>query len=244
MNKTIEKKLLHFFTGGDIFADFSEARARKVAVLRRVVRICFYVHCAAAVLCIVLAAMLGAGLGTIVVAGCELIITGLAFLSVGDMLLMKVLLCGGDIALAAAMFVTGALSANTMPFTVVGGISAGAVLCAVAALIAALLREYLENYSPLALRREHYTLLRNLSYDPIDDTPDLPEEPIIVLPPPKTEIQELADKLKEILCSPKTGEAPAVPEAEPEKSEPTDIDDTEDISDTADDMPPQTEVLQ
>lgn len=239
MNKTIEKKLLHFFTGGDIFADFSEARSRKTAALRRVVRICFYVHCAAALLCIVLAAILGAGLGTIAVAGCELIIAGLAFLSVGDMLLIKVLLCGGDIAFAAAMFVTGALSANTMPFAVVGGISCAAFLCAAAALVAALLREYLDNFSPLALKREHYTLLRNLSYEPVDDIPDMPEEPIVVLPPPKTEIQELADKLRDILCSPKNLEA-AVPKAEPEESKP---DDTVNDTDNTEDMSPQTEVL-
>lgn len=243
MNKTIEKKLLHFFTGGDIFADFSEARARKTAVLRRVVRICFYAHCAAVLLCIALAAILGAGLGTIAVAVCGLVIAGLAFLSVGDMLLMKVLLCVGDIAFAAAMFVTGALSGNTAPFAVVGGISCAAFLCAVIALAAALLREYLDNFSPLALRREHYTLLRNLSSEPVDDIPDIPdmpEEPIVILPPPKTEIQELAEKLRDILCSPKNVEAAAVPEAEPEESEP---DDTVNDTDNTEDMSPQTEVL-
>lgn len=212
MNKTIEKKLLHFFTGGSIYEDFAAARKKKTARLRQLIRACFYVHFAAAVLCITLAAVLRAGTAGIVsVSICEVVLIGLAFMAVGDMTLIKTLLCCGDTAFAAAMFVTGALGANKAPFFTVGAISVVITLCAFAAYYAAICREYLDGFSPLALRREHYTLLTRFAPDNSDnapqdnstDDPEKAEEPAPVIAPPKTEIQVLADKLKDILCSPK-----------------------------------------
>lgn len=211
MNKTIEKKLLHFYTDGSIYEDFSESRAKKTAVLRRIIRACFYAHCAAAIICIVLAAVLRAGLGTIAVAVCEVVLAALAFLAVGDMTLMKTLLYCGDIVFAAAMFVTGALNENKTPFFIVGAASVVAALIALVAFFAALCKIFLDSFSPLSLRREHYTLLPNLSSDvpdDIPDIPDMPDEPMIILPPPRSEFQELADKLKDILRAPKEEKAP------------------------------------
>lgn len=216
MNKTIEKKLLHFFTSGSIYEDFSEARSRKISKLRQAIRVCFYAHCAAAVLNVVLAAVLHAGLGIIAVVVGEIVLAGMAFLSVGDMTLMKTLLYCGDIVFAAAMFVTGALNANKTPFFTVGAVSIVTALIALGAFFAAMCRTYLENFSPLSLRREHYTLLPNLGSEPLNhDDPDPDEEPPIVLPPKRTEIQELADKLKDILCAPKEEEkSPEISAAE------------------------------
>ena len=204
MNKTIENKLLHFFTSGNIYEDFAAARAEKVAKLRRFIRACFYVHFAAALICVLLAVIFRAGWGILAVAVCEVVIIGLAFMSVGDMTLIKTLLFCGDIAFAAGMFVTGILAANKAPFFAIGGISVLETLVAFAGLFAASCREYLEEYSPLALRREHYTLSSKETGDDddLDDDEDIPEEPEIVIPPPKTEIQVLADKLKDILCAP------------------------------------------
>lgn len=204
MNKSIENKLLHFFTGGSIYEDFAETRAKKTAKLRRVIRACFYVHCAAAAISIAIAAAMRAGAGVIAVAVCEMLLVGLAFLSVGEMTLLKTLLYCGDIVFAAAMFVTGALSEIKTPFFAVGAISVVTALCALAAFFAAGFKMFLEDFSPLDLRREHYTLLPNLSAEQSEDIPDMPDEPEIVLPPAKTEMQELAEQLKEILCKPKT----------------------------------------
>lgn len=241
MNKSIEKKLLHFFTGGNIQEDFAASRKRKTSKLRQLIRACFYAHFAAAVICITLAAVLRAGTGGIVaVSLCEVLLLGLAFLAVGDMTLIKTLLCCGDTAFTAAMFVTGALlsnDANKAPFFAVGAISVVTTLCALTAYYAAMCREFLDNFSPLAIRREHYTLLPQLAgdaankasddapdEDSLDDTfedsfedkealsedssADAPEEykpkPAPPPAPPKTEIQLLADKLREILCAPKT----------------------------------------
>lgn len=228
MNKTIEKKLLHFYTDGSIYEDFSESRAKKTAKLRRIIRACFYAHCAAAIICIVLAAVLRAGMGTVAVAVCEVVLASLAFLSVGDMTLMKTLLCCGDIVFAAAMFVTGIVNGNKAPFFIAGAVSAVTVLIALGAFFAALCKVFLEEFSPLSLRREHYTLLPNFSSDEPDDIPDMPDEPAIVLPPPRSEYQKLADKLKEILCAPK--EEKKEPEAAAEQ--------------TAADILPQTEVTE
>lgn len=251
MNKTIEKKLLHFFTGGNIHEDFAAARTKKTAKLRQFIRACFYVHFAAAALCITLAAVLGAGTAGIVsVSICEVVLIGLAFLAVGDMTLIKTLLCCGDTAFAAVMFVAGALGANKAPFFAIGAVTAVMTLYAFGAYYAAMCREFLENFSPLSLRREHYTLLVNLSDSAdsakltkptkladgsSDDTsPDsLPEQadehspdsssdtpknygrPAEVITVPKTEIQVLADKLRDILCAPKNDK---VAEAMPKRA--------------------------
>lgn len=201
MNKFFERKLLHFFTTGSIYEDFSAARTKKVEIIRRIIRVCFYAHCLAAVLSIVLAAALHAGAGIIAVVLCELFLAGLAFLAVSDMLLIKLILCGGDLLFTIIMFVTGANCDNRAPFFAVGAVSVTATLLAAVTLAAAVCKTYLENFSPLALRREHYTRLPNLSSETASDEAE--KEPPIVLPPKRTEMQELSDRLREILCKPK-----------------------------------------
>ena len=208
MNKTMKNKLLHFYTdGGSIYDDFAESRANKTAKLRRIIRLCFYVHCAAAILCIAAAAVLHAGLaGIISVTVCEVFLATLAFLSAGDMTLIKTMLYCGDTLFAAAMFVTGAINETKTPFYIIGAVSVVTALIALASFFAALCKMFLEGFSPLAIRREHYTLLPNFSSEPYDDIPDMPEtvdEPTIVLPPQRSEFQELADKLRDVFHAPK-----------------------------------------
>lgn len=206
MNKTIKNKLLHFYTTGSIYEDFAESRTKKVAKLRSIIRACFYVHCAAAVICIMLAAVLHAGTaGVIAVTFCEIVLATLAFLAVGDMTLIKTLLCCGDFAFASAMFVTGALNGVKAPFLAAGAVTVIDALIALGALAAAMGKIFLEGFSPLSLRREHYTLLPNFSYDGPRDVPEThnkADEPAKDLPP-RSEFQELADKLKEVFRAPK-----------------------------------------
>lgn len=205
MNKSFERKLLHFYTDGSIYEDFAAARTEKNVKLRRVIRVCFYAHCAAALLAIVIAAVLRAGAaGIAAVAVCEVLLAGMAFMAVGDMTLMKTLLYCGDIVFAAAMFVTGALGGNKTPFFVIGAVSAVMAALALAAFFAAYCKAFLENFSPLSLRREHYTLLPNFGSElPYDDVPDMPEDMPAIVPPKRSEFMDLADKLREILCAPK-----------------------------------------
>ena len=215
MNKSTKNKLLHFYTdGGNIPEDFSESRSKKTAKFRRVIRVCFYAHCAAAVICIALAAILRAGWGIAAVAVCEVILTTLAFLAVGDMTLMKTLLYCGDLAFAAAMFVTGVISGNGAPFFAVGAVSVVVAVIAVVAYFSAQYKAFLDGFSPLAIRREHYTLLPNFSYDvPVEPPADKSKEKAL---PPKSEFQLLADKLKEVFNEPKNAKAPE--ERQPSRS--------------------------
>lgn len=210
MNKTIENKLLHFCTDGSIYEDFARSRTQKVSRLRRVVRLCFYAHCAAAILAIILAAILRAGLGIIPVIISELFICALAFFSVGEMRISKLLLIALDGFFAVVMFSAGWLE-DKGAFTAVGVVSVLSTLAAFASYAAWTFRVFLEGYSPFMLKREHYMLIPSLG-----DTPDSenreekPAEPEPVLPPPKSEVRILAETLKEIL-NPKP-----IPEPEPE----------------------------
>lgn len=208
MNKNTKNKLLHFYTTGSIYDDFAKSRAQKTAKLRRIIRICFYVHCTAAILCIALAAALHAGLGIIAIAFSEAVLAALAFLAVGDMTLMKTMLYCGDILFAASMFIAGALNETKAPFFVTGAVSVVTALVALGAFFAAMCKLFLDGFSPLAIRREHYTLLPNFSTDvpeviPVSDVeqdaPDHAEEPESALPPPRSEFQLLADKVRVIL---------------------------------------------
>ena len=224
MNKNIENKLLHFYTSGNIYEDFAAARTLKTARLRRIIRICFYAHCVVAALCIILAAALGAGLGTIPVAVCEIILAGLAFLAVGDMSPMKTILYCGDIVFAAAMFVTGALSSVKPPYFTVGAISIVTALIALLSYFAADCKTYLENFSPLTIKREHYTLIPNTSPEPAEEKPK--EEPQILIPPQKTEMRELADKLQDIFKS-ETTKTNEITENNPENGTQSQVPETE-----------------
>ncbi len=232
MNKSLERKLLHFYTKGNIYEDFAAARTKKTLSLRRVIRACFYAHCAAAAIAITLASVLRAGTGIIAVAVCEVVLVGAAFLAVGDMTLMKTLLYCGDIIFAAAMFAAGVLGENKTPFFAVGALSVVMALLALAAFFAANGKAFLESFSPLSLRREHYTLLPNFGDDPLyDDIPDMPDDLPTIIPPKRSEFRELADKLREILCSPKTEDKSSESETSSEN--------TADESDL-----PETEVFQ
>lgn len=227
MNKSLERKLLHFYTGGSIYEDFAAARTEKIAALRRVIRVCFYAHCAAAVLAITLAALLHAGLGIIAVSVCEVLLVGTAFLAVGDMTPVKTLLYCGDIVFAAAMFMTGALCGNKMPFFAVGGLSVVMAALALAAFFAANCKMFLESFPPLSLRREHYTLLANFGGDPEDDIPDMPDDVPVIVPVKRSEFMDLADKLREILCPPKKEESPQLEAALNSVPEQNDLPETE-----------------
>ncbi len=226
MNKSIERKLLHFYTTGNIMEDFEEARARKINKIRRYIRACFYIHLAAAAVCIILAVILRAGaLGIISVSVCEVILTFTAFLSVGDMTAFKTLLYCGDIAFAAAMFITGTFGGSKTPFYLIAAVSVVTALTALGAFFGAAFKEFLEDFPAERITSEHYTQLPNLSgisgsYIPeLPDIPEVEEKPVEI-PPQRSETQELAEKLKEILCKPKEEQQPEESKTELAQTEP------------------------
>lgn len=200
MKKSIERKLLHFYTCGSIYEDFSAARLKRTAKLRRIIRVCFYLHLAGAITAIAAAVFLNAGLGIIGIAAGEVVLVGLAFMSVGDLTIVKTLLYCGDIVFAAVMIAAGVFLPNKSPFFVTGGISILMAVMALGAFFAAAYKSFLEGFSPLQLKRENYTLIPNFGNVEYDDLFEPSEETVIIVPPERSEFQELSYKLREILC--------------------------------------------
>lgn len=203
MKKSTEKKLLHFYTGGSIYEDFSAARLKRTAKLRRIIRVCFYLHLAAAIITIAAAVVFKAGLGIIGIGAGEVVLVGLALMSVGDLTTPKTLLYCGDIVFAAAMIAAGVFSETKTPFFAAGGLSIIMAVIALGAFFAAAYKSFLESFSPLQLKRENYTLLPNFGNVEYEDLLDPAEVPVISVPPERSEFQELSDKLREILCAKK-----------------------------------------
>lgn len=194
--KRIRKKLIHFYTDGNINADFAAAKHYKCTKLRKIIRVCFYVHCAGAVICILIALLCKAGALTVPVALCALFSAAISFFAAGGTVTTRTVSYAADMVFAAVSFVAGTV--GNMPFFYgTGGIFLLEALAALALFSAAAARDYLENYSPKLIRREDYTLIRNLyeNDEPIAD----PQSEIPIVPPLTDEIQELAKQVSDIL---------------------------------------------
>lgn len=201
MNYRLQKKLLHFESSGSVIEDFVASRKKKTAVFRRIVRVSFYVHCSAALLNILLAVLFKAGFASIPVIVCALGAAWLSFLSAANVRIMKTLLLIADVVFAAGGFVAGALLTPRAMYYICGASMCVCALAAAAAFMASVFREFLEGYSPLAIRREDYTLLKK-SASALREIPkaEEEEEQPQPLPPLTSEMRELANQLKSILC--------------------------------------------
>lgn len=192
----IKKKLIHFYTHGNIFEDFVSSRRDKVNLIRRIIRSGFYIHCVIAVLGMLLLIFLGTGLAAIPVVVSLLASAVMSLLAVGDMKPTKAISCCVDLLLSILWFVVGGFAEYGAPFIVCGVLLILNTLTALAVCCAGICRSYLESYSPFMVRREDYTMLRNFS----DYTPPEEQEEIPPLPPLTSEMRELSEKLREILC--------------------------------------------
>ncbi|MCM1166305.1 MAG: hypothetical protein NC299_11445 [Lachnospiraceae bacterium] len=209
MNYKLKKKLIHFYTSGSVAEDFVASRRKKVSVMRRIIRACFYLHCAAALLCIGLSILLGSGIEVVLI---TLFTVGAAWLSlfaVGDSRAPKAALIAADLALAAAGFAVGAFAAHKAAFVSCGSIMLLACAAALVSYFTSLCKDYLEGYSPRLIRRDDYTLLPNFAPETSESMIPSRDEELPPLPPLTSEMRELARQLKDILC--------AVPEKEPEE---------------------------
>lgn len=206
MKYKIKKKLIHFYTSGSIAEDFVASRRKKVSLLRRVIRACFYLHCAAALLCVGLSVLLGSAPAVVAITICTVGAAWLSLFAVGDASMMKLLLIAADLTFAAAGFVSGALTEYKAAFFSCGAVMTAAGAAALLSYFAARCKDYLEGYSPRLIRRDDYTLLPGSGLESDDMLPV--EEELPPLPPLTSEMRELAIQLKEILC--------AAPEKEPE----------------------------
>lgn len=200
MKYKIKKKLIHFYTSGNIAEDFVASRRKKVSALRKVIRACFYLHCAAALLCIGLSVLLGSAPVVVAITLCTVIAAWLALFAVGGSALMKLLLAAADIVFAAAGFTAGGLTSYKAAFFGCAAVMVIAGLSALIAYFAARCKDYLEGYSPRLIRRDDYTLLSNFAPESEDITLSADDE-LPPLPPLTSEMKELAIQLKEILTA-------------------------------------------
>lgn len=194
----IKKKLIHFYTHGNIAEDFVASRRVKVNKFRKLIRACFYLHCAAALLCIVLSILLGAGSTVIYIAVCALLAAWFALFAVGDLLIMKIISPILDFVLATAAFVASGFVEPKSPLILSGIIMILSGIAAGGAVLVSLCKQFLEEYPPRLVRREDYTLLPSFG----EDAPESPEQEdeLPPLPPLTSEMRELSKQLREILC--------------------------------------------
>lgn len=214
MTYKLKKKLLHFeTTGSSIAEDFIAARRGKVRALRKRIRVSFYIHCAAVLLCAAAAVILGTVPDIIKIALCAAASIVFAVLAVGDLGNAKPLACIIDAALLLASAALAILGRGSRPLY---------ILCAVlmlAALAAIILmsfygdcKKFLEDYSPLSIRRDDYTLLNEVGYKlytgahaPVKTTSANANVndggALQPLPPLTSEMRELAGKVCQILLA-------------------------------------------
>lgn len=199
MLENIKKRIIHFYTHGNIIEDFVEARRRKTAKLRRIIRACFYIQCALAAGCIASALLMGTSGVSAIIAGAVAVCV-VAFISLGGGTAEKTILYILDLAYAVICFIVGGLGGSSA-FIVCGVLmllSAGAAL---GGFFAAWCRQYLLDFSPARITRSDYTRLTAGLSEPPPEAPQMvpPPAPAPPPPPPKSEMEMLAEKLSEIL---------------------------------------------
>lgn len=209
----IKKKLLHFYTSGNVADDFIAARRRKNAKFRRVIRACFYLHCIVALVCITLSIVLCAGFDIVKISVCALASVVFAFFAVGDLEHVKTISCVIDFAFAAGAFVTSVFGEHKTLYITCGILMSMLGLSMILSGIAGACKRYLDSVSPYMIRHDDYTRLNSEEIDDIPDMPDLydlydipdmPEdievEDIPPMPPINSRMRELADQVCEIIC--------------------------------------------
>lgn len=218
MIENIKKRIIHFNTHGNIIEDFVEARRHKAVKLRRIIRVCFYIQCAAAVGCVATAFALGAGAAAAAVIVGSAAVCAVAFMAMGGGSAEKTILYMLDLVYAVICFIAGGLG-EMAAFVMCGIIMIIAALAALIGFFASWCRQYLMDFSPSQITRSDYTRL-TLSFA---EQPTAVEEPILLLPPPlpppppKTEMEQLAERLAGIF---KTAPATAAkPDGLTDKSE-------------------------
>lgn len=190
MYKT-KKKLLHFYTHGNITEDFIAARRAKTAKLRKVIRMCFYLHCVLALVCILLSIIMQAGFDIVKISVCALTSVIFAFFAVGDLEHVKTISCAIDLAFAVGAFVTAAFSPHKALYIVCGILMCVLGASMIASSLAAARKRFLDSVLPGAVQRENYTVLNKFSADD-DDIPDMPEGYIPEIPGGISELSEFS----------------------------------------------------
>lgn len=193
MLEGIKRRLLHFDTNGaSIVSDFVSARQARAGMLRRAVHICFYIQCAAALLCIIIGFAAG-GAAT----GIPLAVGALASVAAA---LMAV---PGDPVIATVSYILNLVYAVIcfIPGGVLTACGAAMLLSALAALCgfgAGYLRGFLLTYPASRITRENYTLTGEPPAAPVPESAPPRENP----EPQRSDLMLIAEQVAKIMNTP------------------------------------------
>ncbi len=185
----IKKRLLYFETDGKVIHDFTAARQKKAAKLRKAVNFCFYVQCVAAITCAVVGILLSEEVFGRVFSGvAALCVIVVAFFALGGRTGEKTASFLLDLVYAVTAFFIGEMSTY-----ISGAMLLAAAIAALVSLLVGYLRDWLLAYPPLMLRagRDY-----KLNKKPL---PEKEKETVPPPPPPKSELMEVAEAFMEIL---------------------------------------------
>ena len=140
----IKKRLIHFESDGkSVVSDFVSARQRRVGALRRTVHACFYIQCAAALVCAVCGfAMGGIFTGLALAIGAAASVAA-ALMAVAGEPVIRLVSCALNLVYALICFI---VSGNGAVFAVCGFVMLAASAAAAVSLAAGHLRDWLAAY--------------------------------------------------------------------------------------------------
>lgn len=165
----IKKRLIHFESDGkSVVSDFVSARQRRAGALRRVVHACFYIQCAAALVCVVCGfAMGGAFTGLALTIGAAAAAAA-ALMSVAGESVIRAVSCALNVVYALICLI---VSGNGTVFVICGLAMLAAALAAGVVCIAGYLRDWLLEYPAVKIGRDDYTFTGEY-----EETPAAPAE--------------------------------------------------------------------
>ena len=173
----IKKRLLHFNTdGASIVSDFVAARQNRAGILRRAVHLCFYIECAAALICVIIGFAAGGALtGAILAVGAAASAAAALAAVPGDPVIATVSYIL-NLVYAVICFIVGGI------LTACGAVMLISALAALCGFITGYFRGFLLNYPASMITPENYTL----TGEPPVTAP--PEQPVQEKPEPKGRI--------------------------------------------------------
>ena len=188
----IKKRLIHFESDGkSVVSDFVSARQRRVGALRRTVHVCFYIQCAAALVCAVCGfAMGGVFTGLALAIGAAASVAA-ALMAVAGEPVIRLVSC----VLNLVFIVSG----NGAVFAVCGFVMLAASAAAAVSLAAGHLRDWLAAYPAAKISAGDYTFTGEPEAAIMPEAEPEPVEP--AKPPEPSELMLIAEKVSGIMNS-------------------------------------------
>lgn len=193
----IKKRLIHFESDGkSVVSDFVSARQMRVGALRRTVHACFYIQCAAALVCAVCGfAMGGIFTGLALAIGAAASVAA-ALMAVAGEPVIHLVSCALNLVYALICFI---VSGNGAVFAVCGFVMLAASAAAVVSLAAGHLRDWLAAYPAAKISAGDYTFTGEQEAAIMSEADPEPVEP--AKPPEPSELMLIAEKVSGIMNS-------------------------------------------